>query len=382
MKNMLVKDTVKEIKKSLGRFLSIFAITALGVSFFAGIKVAPVFMRNSLDKYYDSQDFMDFTILSTLGLTEDDIKYIKETTGVSNVTPSKSMDVIINFDNKDMVVKALGVPQNVFNGTNNEYVNKPLLIEGRMPENPNECLVEKEKMEELNIPLGTKLKVSSGTDTDINESLSVNEYTVVGYAQTPNFLSFEKGKSNIGKGDINNFIMIFDENFKNDIYTEAYVTAKGAKELNTFDEKYFEYLKPTESSLEALGKERSSIRYDEVIGEAKKKLKESEDELNKAKEEANKGFEEGRNKLEDSKRAIEKGEKELKVNREKINETFRQGELKLAEAEGKLEAGEEQYKQAEDLFNEVKQNILPYKEKAEGDKKKLEDEKLSYQKEI
>ncbi|MGL5149870.1 MAG: ABC transporter permease, partial [Clostridium sp.] len=244
MRNMLVKDMFKEIKKSLGRFLSIMAITALGVSFFAGIKVAPVYMRDSLDKYYDNQNYMDFTIVSTLGLTGEDVDSIKSIEGIKDVIPSKSMDVLLNQNNTDVVTKVLGIPQSYFKNEENDFINKPLLIEGRMPENQNECLIEKNEMEAYQIKIGEKVKLSSGTETNIEESLTETEYTVVGYVQTPSFLSFEKGRSNIGSGEINNLIMIYQENFKGEIFSEIYVTVNDVKSLNSFDEEYFKSLEP------------------------------------------------------------------------------------------------------------------------------------------
>lgn len=376
MRNMLVKDMFKEIKKSLGRFLSIMAITALGVSFFAGIKVAPVYMRDSLDKYYDNQNYMDFTIVSTLGLTGEDVDSIKSIEGIKDVIPSKSMDVLLNQNNTDVVTKVLGIPQSYFKNEENDFINKPLLIEGRMPENQNECLIEKNEMEAYQIKIGEKVKLSSGTETNIEESLTETEYTVVGYVQTPSFLSFEKGRSNIGSGEINNLIMIYQENFKGEIFSEIYVTVNDVKSLNSFDEEYFKSLEPVAKGLEKLGIERAGIRYNEVVGEANKKIKESEDELKKGKEDALKQLDEARQKIESSKKSLNKGEQDLKNNEIKFNKDMEEANKKIKDAENELIKGEAQYDNAVAVFEEAKKTLKPQIDKANSEIATLTKEKL------
>ena len=127
------KDTFIEIKKTFKRFISILLIVLLGVGFFAGIKAASPDMKKTIDKYCKDQNVMDLTVISTLGLTEDDINELKNVDGIKEVSPSYSKDAIIKIDENDIVVKINAIDDNV---------NKLKLKEGRMPENDDECIVE------------------------------------------------------------------------------------------------------------------------------------------------------------------------------------------------------------------------------------------------
>lgn len=272
MRNALLKDTFREIKKSRGRFISIFAIVTLGVAFFAGIKAAAPDMRITADTYYDDYNFMDFRLLSTVGFNEDDIEEIKKNENIEGVFPNNSMDVLTTINSNELVLKIHALPTSNLSDNNNDYINRPKIIEGRLPENQGECVIEKGIDESSNITIGSKLKVSSGTNDDISKSLKIDEFTVVGTVETPNYMTFEKGTSNIGNGKVSTFIMISEDDIKMDYYSEVLVTVKGAKELNSFDKKYEEFILKTKDSLENIGEVRNEIKYEEIINQASKIL--------------------------------------------------------------------------------------------------------------
>ncbi|MBU3106808.1 FtsX-like permease family protein [Clostridium gasigenes] len=256
MKNALLKDTFREIKKSFGRFVSIFAIVTLGVAFFAGIKAAAPDMRITADKYYDDYNFMDFRLLSTLGFNENDIDKIKKYENIEGIFPTSSMDVLTTINNNELVLKIHALPKNNLSNDNKDYINRPKIVEGRLPENPGECVIGKGDIREADVKIGSKLKITSGTNDDISKSFKIDEFQVVGIVETPYYLTFEKGTSNIGNGRVSNFIMISEKDMKIDCYKEVLITIKDAKKLNSFNKKYEDFILPSKNSLEDIGESK------------------------------------------------------------------------------------------------------------------------------
>lgn len=333
-KNAFMKDVFKDIARTKGRFISIFAIIALGVAFFSGIKISPIAMKKTADKYYDDYNFMDITIYSTLGLTDDDISEIKKLDGVLEVFPTYSLDAVIKDEGSEKVLKVMGIP------LKDEYkVNQYKIMEGRLPEKENECLVEEGKIDSLALNIGDKITLSSGTSEDLKEKLALVEYEIVGKVRTPNYLSFEKGSSSIGNGKISSFIVVPQENFKIEAYTEAYVTVEGAKKLNSYSDKYFDLVDDTKISLESLGSERADIRYDEIIEEATKKLNEGKTELEEQRRKGQEDLDKAKKEIEDGEKKLEEGEKELAKKELEYNLTLVKADNEISLAEYKIKDG-------------------------------------------
>lgn len=249
IKSALKKDSIRDIKKSLGRFISILAIVALGVAFFSGLKIAPEVMKNTADKYYDDYNLMDIRVVSNLGLTDNDLKEIGKVEGVDEVFGTYSIDALSVYDEKEVVLRVHGLPSN-----NN--INSVNLVEGRLPDKPKECVIEKGKKDSITVPLGYTIKLYSGKDELLTDNLKNTEYKVVGMVQTPYYLSFEKGSSDIGNGKVRNFIMIPQENFKSNIFTEIFATVKDTKEINSYRDEYFDVVNKVTDRIKNLAKEK------------------------------------------------------------------------------------------------------------------------------
>ena len=134
MGKTVIKDTFREIKDSFGRFFAIFAIVAIGVSFFAGITASSSDMRYSSDSYYDEYNLFDLRLLSDAGFTDDDIKAIRETDGVKGVFAAHEADVLTTIGNAQVTVRVMGVPEKNRADDNEDYINRLRLKEGRLPE--------------------------------------------------------------------------------------------------------------------------------------------------------------------------------------------------------------------------------------------------------
>lgn len=336
VKSALKKDSLRDIKKSLGRFLSITAIIALGVAFFTGIKISPQVMKGTADKYYDDYNLMDIRIVSTLGLTEDDVEEIGRIEGIEEVFETYTMDVLAEYKEKEVVLRIHGLP-------NSNGINNIKLVEGRFPENPQECVIEKGKNDSFIVPIGSTISLQSGKDEDLSDNLKNTEYKVVGMVQTPYYLSFEKGSSNIGNGQVKSFIMIPQENFKLKAYTDIYATVKDVKNLNSYNDEYFQIVDVVTDKLKDLAKEREVIRYEEIIGEAREELEKGKKEYFIEKEDAEKKLADALKDIEEGKEEIAKGEKELVKEESDFLKTIKEGKEKLAKGESDLIKGEEEY---------------------------------------
>ncbi len=301
-KNRINTTSIREIKHSFKRFLSLLVMSLLGVLVFVGIKMSSPDMIMSLDKYYDDTNLYDIKIVSTLGLTNDDIKYLKSLKGVNDVYGSYSKDVLINIKEEDVVIKVIGI---------NNSINKIKLLEGRMPKNDSEIVVEKAMLNKEDIKIGDTLSI-----IDDNELKNKN-LTIVGTIKSPLYINSEtgtanRGNTNIGTGKINYYTYVDNSAFNIDYYTEIYLTVKNAKDEITNNKMCNKLIGKQVDNLNKIKSERESYRYNEIYNsineEIKKQEKEGLNKLNSAK-----------NKLNDSKVKLDNAKVELDNNKIKLD---------------------------------------------------------------
>ena len=384
MRSALNKDFIRDILKSKGRFLSIVAIVALGVAFFTGVKSSPIVMKTSSDKYYDKYNLMDIRLISTLGLTDKDVDDIKNIKGVEGVYPTYSLDAISIYNSTEKVLKVHGLDLNKLNDKKN-YINQLKLIKGRLPQKSGECVLEIPKIKALNYPIGSEISLSSGKDDKLSKSLNKSKYKVVGYVETPYYLSQEKGNSSIGGGVIEGAIMIPESDFKMDTYTEMFLTVKSAKELDTYGDEYSNLVKTVTDKIENMKNKLTTRRYNEVVKKAEDKIQKQEDKLSKAKKDFDKGkkeyeenklkseneIKEAENKILDASEQIEDGKAQLKNEKKRAFEQIEEGKIKLANAETDLKNGQKKYQTALKKFNSNKKTAESEIKKAESDLEEL-----------
>lgn len=355
MKKALNKDILRDILKSKGRYFSIMLIVALGVAFFSGIKVSPMVMRNTVDNYYDDYNFMDVEVISTLGLTDDDVDAIKKLDSVEGVFPTYSMDVITNVKDQDRVLKVHALPTDDLSNDNKDYINRVKLIKGRLPKNSGECVVLKPKYDHLNLKIGKTLKIKSGTEDKLSENLKKDNYKIVGLVETPYYLSYEFGNSSIGSGSIDGIMLVPQNDFKTEAYTEMYITAKGAKEQTSFYQDYKDTVKKTEDQIDKITDERIEHRYNEVVGEATDELNKAKKEYNDKKKETEDKINKVEKELKDGKQKIKDGKQELKTKKAETKKQIKDGFKQLDSAEAQLKSGRKQYEAAKKEFESKKQ---------------------------
>ena len=329
-KKALAKDFRMEIRNSLNRFLSIFFIVALGVAFFAGIRASEPDMRYSGDAYFDARNMMDMKILSTLGLTEDDIEAIRAVDGVEKVEPGYMIDVLALMGESERVIHVESLP---------ETMNQVDVDEGRLPEKKGECIIDMDMAAAYDIKIGDTLTFLSGTDTELSENLSTEDYTVVGTCSSPMYISFNRGSTNIGSGEIDMFAYVTDESFDQEVYSQAYVTVEGAKDATAFTDSYTEIVDQVKENVENISDVRCDIRYAEIMDEANEKIAEAESELAEAKEEAESELAEAEQELKDGEAELADGKAELASSENDI----REAKDKLYASRNTLDDGWSQY---------------------------------------
>lgn len=319
MPKILWKDLLIEIRHSLGRFFSILCIVALGVAFFAGIKASAPDMKYSADVYFDQYNTQDIQVFSTLGLRKKDVEAIEKIPGVEHVQPLFSMDALTRVGASELVYKVFSLPDD-------SAINQVRLVEGRMPENDKECLLEAPNVKNelfAGYKIGDTIKLYSGTDTPITDDLKFDEYKIVGTCYWPRYLSYEKGTSSIGSGEVDSFIFVPDADIKADYYTEIDVTVQGAKALNTYSDAYFDQVDPVVKKIEAIAN-----------GQIQAEIDQQQAKIDDAKKELLKEIDSGQKKLNDAKAQIEQGQRELAAQ-----------EQNLASAKAQLDAGWAEYAQ-------------------------------------
>ena len=356
-----LKDIFREIKISLGRFLSIFCIVAIGVAFFAGIKASAPDMKNSADTYFDKYNVQDIQVYSTIGLTKKDVAAIKKIKGVKSVQPSFSMDTLSQIDSTQMVIKVIsyGIDQKM---------NKIRVVEGRMPERENECLVEASSATNKlygTFHIGDTIKLQSGTDEALSKSLKHTKYKIVGTCYNPNYLSYEKGSSNIGSGTVNSFIYIQNTNVLKDYYTEVDVCVKGAKDLDCYSDEYFDVVDPVLKKIKKISNKQIDARIqsyqselDEKKQEATDKFKDAENQFNAAQNKIDSGLSEIQSnelKLQNSKDQINQGWNEYYANLQLLDNipTLQNAIAQIEESEKKLPELLSQKEQVENGLQQI-----------------------------
>lgn len=348
IRNRLVTDTLWEVHHTFPRFLSLLVLSALAVCFLAGLRATAPDMKLSADAYFDQQNLMDLHIASTLGLTQEDVDAIAEEEGVASVQGAYTIDALVPMDNQEMVVKVLS-----YSGEGD--VNQPALVEGRLPEGEDECLVEPLFLELSGLSIGDTISLDTG-EGDYADALSVEEVTIVGTANSPLYIALDRGSSTLGTGSVDAFLILPVESFTMDYYTDAYLLAEGASELETYSDEYEELVDQLAQQLEPLSKERSALRYDEAsqaISDAEEELAQAEEEANQQLTDAEAEITSSRQELDDAKQQLEDAKKQLDSGEAQYAagmEQLESGWQALDAASLELEDGKEQYEQGQTAY--------------------------------
>lgn len=245
------KDVLREIRKSLARFMSIFLIVALGTGFFAGIKSTMPDMKESAADFFEDNHLMDIKLMSSVGIKYEDMRALSDMEGIEGMMCSYSCDVYYNYDGQNMVVKAMSYDVN--NDTDSDdYLNRPILVEGRMPEKSGECVVEVTMKTPQSFEIGNKITLQSPSkSTDISQIFTTDTFEIVGIVASPLYIGFERDATTIGSGFVNSFIIIPESDFNMGFYTELYIKLSETNGLEPFSQEYTDVVEEYSQKIES-----------------------------------------------------------------------------------------------------------------------------------
>lgn len=277
MKNALIKDTFREIRHSMGRFLSIFAIVALGCGFFSGIKATMPDMVQTAEEYFEENSLMDIKLVSSIGVKSSDVEAVKKADNVEGVMAGYSKEVFYFYNNQNLVLKCMSYNDTLEDGSPNK-LNKLVLTEGRLPENEGECVVEVKMSSPDTFKIGGELTFSEPEKgKELTETLSRDTYEIVGIVTSPLYIGYERDSTSVGNGTIVSNVFLPETDFVTDYYTELYVKLSGTEDYEPFSDEYKERVEELGAPAVTAFEESVGARYDNLVTSAEEKISSAEE---------------------------------------------------------------------------------------------------------
>ena len=359
-KSALRKEFYREIRGSLQRFLSILLISALGVAFFAGLRACKTDMLLSADAFYDRTNMMDLRIVSSMGLTQDDVRAICAADGVRAAEGVFVQDALFSDGDEDVVVRLYSMT---------EQVNTCLLTGGRMPQGVSECAADEFFLSARGLKLGDTLQLESGSGDGLSDTLRKTQVTIVGSVSTGRYLSSARGSSTIGNGKVAGYLVLPAENIIPEYYTEIGVLFEGTRELNSYGDEYDAVVEQCMEALQAVRPERELARLQQLQQEAYRGLDEKESEIALQEQELRKAgqeLKEAQQTIADGFSEAERGREKLAAERNGLPELF-------AGAEAELTAGRRALAEAWEKYNVQEAPVLAAREEYDSYVRQLSD---------
>ena len=300
------KTILRSVRMTLPRFLAIFAIIALGVGFFAGLKVTTPSFIVTGNKYINDYALYDFKLLSTIGFTDEDIEELSSRTScVVEGSYTADCSAFLGDNYSADTVRFISITQNV---------NKLDLVTGRLPEKDDEIVIDAYMFPEFK--LGTKLVIADETSSKSREMFKYDEYTVVGTARSPIFMNFQRGTCDEGSGNITYYVCALPGAFDSEYYTEAYLYANTG--LFIYSDEYKDWAANAEKKYKVALRGVINDRFESLLKEEYDKLYDGIDEFNEGIDDARDELNDARAKLDDAKKQLEDAQAEIDKNRDEL----------------------------------------------------------------
>ena len=367
MKRVLRKELFREIWKTKNRFLSILAIIAVGTGFFAGVKVCCPDMKLTANHYFEDTRLMDLHLKSTLGFTDEDVDTIQNTEGIRGMMPAYSVDSFVEAtDNTSIIVKALSIPINA-SAEDENYLNRPVLKEGRLPQNSGECVVERSSLANVDFSIGSKITLYLKT-SDIKDSLKTDTFTIVGVIESPQYISFSRGNSLIGDGTIDAFMMIPEQDFNFEVYTDLYLTLDSTKGVSPFEEEYDRLVEEKAATLEEIAEHRAQARYDEIHEDAQSEIDQAKQELADGEKTRDEELSKAEKQLASAKKELDDGYREYQDGKATYDQQISDAQAQLANGRQELADGQAEY---ESGFAQYQEGLQKWESELNNGKEQL-----------
>ncbi len=366
MKKTMWKTTGREIRQSLGRYMAILAIVALGVSLFAGLKITKPFMLETAQNYLTEKNFYDFQLLSTYGFEAEDVAYLAGQPNVRCVQGSFSYDVLYEYGDSDAtsVMKVRSMT---------EGVNGLEVVYGRLPQGTGECVVDSKLYGEEAI--GQTLRLTQENDEDTLDCFVEKEFTIVGTVKSSLYIQHERGNTSLGTGKISGYMYVCPEAFDSEVFTEIYV--KLNQDFDLYSDEYDAYIEEKEALWEEYAKMAAANRYQRVLNEANEELADAKKEFEEEKADAEAELADAKAELEDAGIKIEDAKKEIAEAKKDIEDAYleiAENEQKLKDAEVDLKEGEQELADGMDTWNENNEMVESQKQELYNQAHELEEQ--------
>lgn len=319
MKKSMRTNILREIRGSFSRFLSILCIVAIGVGFFGGVRATGADMRLSADTWYHERQLMDFRLVSTAGFSEADVSALQALSGVQ-VTPSHFTDCIETVNGVDKAVRVSSLEDT-------QQVNSLQLLSGRLPQAANECLVDGSGLH-ATAQLGSTVQLKGDRGSELSDVLQNTEYVVVGTFESPLYVDASaRGSTTVGDGSISDVLMIPQENFKQEVYTQIYLQVDELSAQAAYSQGYDDVRDAWAQRLQQVAQARTPARLQELKEQYRSAISEGEQQLadgRAALEEARAALEDAKAQLDDAARQLAEGERQLAASRAQLDDGWRQ----------------------------------------------------------
>ena len=347
MKSMMWRTTLREIKGSFGRYMAIFSIIALGVGFFAGLKVTKPIMVKIVDNYMDDQQLFDYRLLCSLGFEAEDVEAFCVLDGVRAAEGALFTDVI--YRNGDEGTNLVASVHSI-----TENVNQFKITAGRMPQAPDECVVDANRFSEDAI--GTQIILAQENKEETLELMAYDTYTIVGVGLSPTYMNFQRGSTSIGNGVVNCFIYIPIEGFEADYYSEIYIKMDVDEPL--YSQAYDDYIEAHEDGMEETLIAQTDRRQNALVQEAQAEIDDAQEELNAACEEALAKLTEAKDELESAQSELDESLSQLQTQESALQDAVTQLQDGIGQIDSALPQLEEGIAQIQAVLSQMPDETL------------------------
>ncbi len=343
MPRALFTEITRTIKGSLARFLAIAGIVALGCGFFAGLKMASPDMQEAAHTFYENQHLYDLRVISTLGLSEKDVSALASVEGVEAVMPSRTVDIMATLTSSQSTARVSSFRPG--------ELNQPIVVEGRLPQGPYECVMSADPKKRADISLGQQIELP---DTSNGVHLKGGSYTVVGFVNAPTYPYVSNfGTTSLGNGIVQQFVYVTEDAFADDDpYTEVYVTVQGATRYKSGSSAYQSAVDSVAERITQMNPSLASLRLQELKDDAQTQVDEARQKLEQSRQEAADKLGDAQKKLDDAEAQIsaqqqklDDGQKQYDTGRQQLTASRYSAEQQFAQAEAQITASEAQIAQ-------------------------------------
>jgi putative ABC transport system permease protein len=347
--NRVLTDAGREIRHTFSRFVSLAVLSALAVCFLAGLRATEPDMKLTADHYLDQQKLMDIRVLSTLGLSQEDVSALAAQDQVAVAQGAYTVDAVLSWGGKDLVVKALSLSED-------GALNAPKLVEGRMPQRADECLVEPLLLQETGLSIGDTITLDTGTGS-FADALAENVFTIVGTANSPLYIGVERGSSTLGSGKVSAYLMLPQAAFAMDYYTDVYLRLEGAEELMTYSDAYSDLVDGWVEDHEDWADQMAQQRYQTVLDEANQALADAQQELDDARAEVQQELDDAWTKLQDGRSELDSGWNDYRDGQQELKDQVADANAEIADGQRELEDAKQSLDDGQQELTDARQKL-------------------------